>query len=248
MVAVLAVAWRRRPGGRRIGGLPRPSRPVGVIDLSSLPEQLGRFVRVRVGRGPDPSRDRPLGWTILAAVGLALIQPLLVPGAASIWLANRWRARELARRRELRLVDEAPEVVDLLLLAVEAGCTPRLALQATGAWSVGAWGEAIAAVLERIGHGERLSEALPGLDDRLGDVARPLVVALLDTEHYGVPLLPALHGLAGEMRVERDRRAEERARRVPVRLLFPLVFCTLPAFVVLTIVPLLAGTLPTLST
>ena len=45
----------------------------------------------------------------------------------------------------------------------------------------------------------------------------------------------------------RRREAEERARRLPVQLLFPLVVCVLPAFGLLAVVPLLAGSLPALS-
>ena len=68
---------------------------------------------------------------------------------------------------------------------------------------------------------------------------RPLARALATAVEEGVPLEPALRRVAAEARDRRRRAAEEAARRVPVRLLFPLVACTLPAFVVLTVVPLL---------
>ena len=74
----------------------------------------------------------------------------------------------------------------------------------------------------------------------------PLVAALLASERYGAPLLDGLARLAAELRSDRRRRAEEAARRVPVKLLFPLVFCTLPAFALLTVAPLLAGALGSL--
>ena len=74
--------------------------------------------------------------------------------------------------------------------------------------------------------------------------ARPLVDVLLASERYGVPLGDGLDRVAREARLERRRRAEERARRVPVLLLFPLVLCVLPAFGLLTVVPLLVGSLP----
>jgi tight adherence protein C len=70
---------------------------------------------------------------------------------------------------------------------------------------------------------------------------RPLADALLASDRLGVPVAPALARLASEERTALRRRAEAHARRVPVRLLFPLVFLVLPAFVVLTLVPGLAS-------
>ena len=61
----------------------------------------------------------------------------------------------------------------------------------------------------------------------------------------GLGILTA--ALAREARLDRRRRAEARARRVPVLLLFPLVLCVLPAFGLLTVVPLLVGSLPDLA-
>ena len=76
-----------------------------------------------------------------------------------------------------------------------------------------------------------------------GDLARPLVAgvraALDDGDSFG----PTLARLAVDARDLRRRRAEESARRLPVRLLLPLVTCSLPAFAVLTVVPILAGAL-----
>ena len=60
------------------------------------------------------------------------------------------------------------------------------------------------------------------------------------------PVAPALERVAFDARADRRRGAEEAARRVPVKLLFPLVACILPAFAALTVLPLLAGTLGSL--
>jgi tight adherence protein C len=82
--------------------------------------------------------------------------------------------------------------------------------------------------------------------DAVGPPVRPLVDVLLASERYGVPLGERLDRVAHDARLERRRRGEERARRVPVLLLFPLVLCVLPAFAFLTVVPLLVGSLPDL--
>jgi tight adherence protein C len=70
---------------------------------------------------------------------------------------------------------------------------------------------------------------------------RALAAALVDAERYGTALGPTLDRLAVDARMARHRRAEEAARRVPVKLLFPLVTCILPAFGLLTVAPLIAG-------
>jgi tight adherence protein C len=81
--------------------------------------------------------------------------------------------------------------------------------------------------------------------ERLASASAPLrtlVDALLASERYGAPVGDALGRLAIEERAALRRRAEARARTVPVRLLFPLVFLVLPAFALLSVVPvLLAG-------
>ena len=65
--------------------------------------------------------------------------------------------------------------------------------------------------------------------------------ALAACERYGSPVGPALARLSTEVRAARRRQAEAAARRVPVKLLFPLVGCILPAFALLTVAPLVAS-------
>src|SRR5205085_11545057 len=80
----------------------------------------------------------------------------------------------------------------------------------------------------------------------LGDRAAALAHVLVDHLRYGVPLVPGLERLGLELRIDRRRRAEEEARRVPLRLLAPLITCVLPAFGLLTVVPLLVASLRSL--
>ena len=81
------------------------------------------------------------------------------------------------------------------------------------------------------------------LDDaaRSTPALRPVADALLASDRLGAPVGPVLARLAEEERTALRRRAEANARRIPVRLLFPLVFLVLPAFVLLTVVPGLAA-------
>jgi tight adherence protein C len=137
-------------------------------------------------------------------------------------------------------------VVDLLLLAVDSGLTVRLALEEVAGRAQGVVVGRVEAALRRVHAGARLADVLDELQDEVGDAGRPLLAALLDAERYGTPLAEPLERIGADLANQRRRQSEEAARRVPVKLLFPLVFCTLPAFALLTVVPLLAGSLPTL--
>jgi tight adherence protein C len=153
-----------------------------------------------------------------------------------------------SRRRAAAVADALPDLVDLFAIAAASGLNPRLAVDAVAERSPpGPLTDAFLRASGRVATtGARLADALDRIPDELGeggagDVVRPLVRALTDAERYGAALGPSLDRLAEDARRARQRRAEEAARRVPVRLLFPLVTCILPAFGLLTVAPLLAG-------
>ncbi len=151
-----------------------------------------------------------------------------------------------ARRAQAALLDELPDVIDLLLLAVGSGLNVHLAVAAVSSRAPPTIGPALQAAWQRAERGAALADALEDAVIDTGDALRPLVVALTSSLRYGTPVVPALERVAAEARADRRRRAEEAARRVPVKLLFPLVACILPAFAALTVLPLLAGTLGSL--
>ena len=180
----------------------------------------------------------PGGGRIVRA-GVAIARPP-VPH-----LALRAIRHRALRREAVALTSELPDVVDLLAVAAASGCNVLLAIEAVTANQRGPAAILLADALTAQAGGERLADALaaiPGsLDSAAADAMRPLVAVLVDSERYGTPLVPSLERVATDVRLHRQRRAEERARRTPVRLLLPLVLCVLPAFALLTVAPLLAG-------
>ncbi len=154
------------------------------------------------------------------------------------------RARQ---RLERQRAAEVPDVAELLVALVRAGLTPALAVRAAARHATGHGGVALGLVVQRLDRGERLADALDGLTVGLGPTARPIADALATTERYGLPLAPLLDQLAADARAARRRAADQRARELPVRLGVPLVVCTLPSFVLLAIVPVVAGALSSLS-
>jgi tight adherence protein C len=149
-------------------------------------------------------------------------------------------ARRRAHRSDVAQARELPVVVDLLAVAVGAGCTPYLAVEVAVRWAPAAIAACLAAVPRACALGVSFDAALDDVA-RATPMLRPLSDALLASDRLGAPVGPVLARLAAEERTALRRQAEADARRVPVRLLFPLVFLVLPAFVLLTVVPGLAA-------
>ena len=141
-----------------------------------------------------------------------------------------------------------PEVVDLFVVGIGAGLNVPLALRAIGPLCPTPFDDALQHAVAQTELGVRTADALEAMPSRLGETVRPLSSALIASERYGVPLTASLERLADEVRRDRRRHAEAAARRVPVKLLFPLVFCSLPALALLSVAPLIAGALRALRT
>ena len=194
--------------------------------VETLRSVSGGVVRTRV---PDLLRRLELPRRARSVVDPAVtVVRALVSG-------RRRRANDAELSREL------PVVIDVLAVAVAAGCTPYLAVEVAAKWGPPRSAAAFDRVLRSCALGAGFELAL---DDaaRAAPLLRPLADALLASDRLGAPVGPQLARLAAEERTALRRRAEAHARRVPVKLLFPLVFLVLPAFVVLTVVPgLVAG-------
>jgi tight adherence protein C len=81
-------------------------------------------------------------------------------------------------------------------------------------------------------------EALKRLVERVDvDELRHFVLAVVQAESYGIPIAQVLRVQSAELRVRRRQRAEERAQKLPVKILFPLVFCILPTLFIVLLGP-----------
>jgi tight adherence protein C len=194
-----------------------------------------------------PLTARRLGTALLVAVPLLPVFPPAALGAALAgWMGPALRAARERKRRLAAIAADLPDTVDLLVLAVGAGLTVPLAVDAVGRRGSGPLARELRQVSADVALGRRIADALDAVPRRAGDAVRPLVTTLAGAERYGAPLGASLERLAGEVRRDRRRHAEEAARRVPIKLLFPLVLCTLPAFALLTVAPLVAGAIRSL--
>jgi len=234
--AALAIAWalvcaawmvRARPAAaaRALDLAPRAPRP-----LLHLPEGVAlpaprRIAVILVAAAALSVVFPPAGLAVLVGIG---VRPLITRRRAE-------RERAIAVERDLS------DVVALVGLAVGAGANLSGALDAAAAHADGPLADALGAAVQATRRGGRIADALETLPARLGESVRPFVAALVSCDRYGAPLGPTLDRLALDVRTASRQRAEAAARRLPVRLLFPLVSCILPAFALLTVAPLIAG-------
>lgn len=227
--------------------LRRPSAARRRLAPAAALEAIGRRCRGLVGLRPDARLDRRTG----AVVPLALLavlagpEPAVALGLGTV-LRNRWKRARPVGVAEADVERDLPDVVDLLTLAVGAGLSVPAALPVVAPVAPAALRADLCAVADAVAGGRAADDAVAALAARWGAPARPLVHALADHLRYGTPVLPALERVATESRTRRRRAAEIRARKLPVLLLFPLVLCTLPAFGLLTVAPLVAGTFDSL--
>lgn len=151
--------------------------------------------------------------------------------------------RPLARRRNERLRAEAigdavPEVIEIVAVVVGSGGTIHEALRVLCTAGPTSIKPSLEALESRLRAGQPLAAALLRWGDDLGSAYRPLVGALLAAERDGAPLSQLLSHLVDEAVAARRIQAETQARSLPVQLLFPIVFCALPAVVIGAVVPL----------
>jgi tight adherence protein C len=156
------------------------------------------------------------------------------------WFADGSRA---TRRRRAAVDAEIPQLLDLLAAGSSAGLAAPLALRRAVDGLAGPLADEVGATVRAVDLGARWRDELDRLAERidLPDLRRT-VATLNRTESLGASLAEGTAELAASVRRARRAATAERARTAPVKMLFPLVFLVLPAFLLLTVVPVLLTT------
>ena len=150
-----------------------------------------------------------------------------------------------ARERQHELEDVFPDVLDLLVVCVEAGLGLDAAIQRVSVEierTSEVMHEELTLVMLEVRAGKSRHEALRGLADRteLSDI-QSLVSILIQAENFGTSVGQALREHAEEMREVRIQRAREKAAKLPVKLTFPILLFIFPALFLVILGPALAN-------
>ena len=171
---------------------------------------------------------RPNIMVALGGLGLGYILPGMV-------LAR------IAKRRSHRIRLSLADMLDLLVVSVEAGLGLDAALQRVGqelAFAYPELSDELRLINLELRAGKPRAEALRNLADRTGvDDLGSLVTMLIQTDKFGTSVAQSLRVYSETLRTKRRQRAEEAAAKTGVKMVFPLVTCIFPAIWVITIGP-----------
>jgi tight adherence protein C len=144
--------------------------------------------------------------------------------------------RGIKRQQEIEL--ELPNTLDQLLISVEAGLGFEAAMARAGGYGGGALAQELMRTLQDIQVGRPRQEAYGAMADRSSvQDLRSFVRAVVQADKYGIGIAKVLRTQAQQARVKRRQRAEEKAMKLPVKVLFPLLLCIFPVLFIVLLGP-----------
>lgn len=229
----------------RMGSLLRRFTPVGYLEKTQRRLMLA---------GNPGNLDAP-GFTVIkvfttvfgvilafftqgiGADGLQRIALFAFPIILGYFGPEAWLTRKVDERR-VAMQKALPDVLDLLVISVEAGLGFDSALARVVGTVPGPLSEEFFRMLQETRVGVSRRDAMRHLMDRTDlDELRSFLLAMLQAEAFGVAIARVLRVQADEMRVKRRQRAQEKAFGAPVKLVFPLVFCIFPSLFIILLGP-----------
>ena len=229
-------------------GIGRRFTPVGYVEKvrqrfvwagETDPTTVDRFLAVRVVT---------IALAVLAFVAIFILgllplsgMPKLIVGAAIVGglvmgpdsVLNK---KVESRQHEIQIT--LPDVLDLLVISVEAGLGFEQALDRVIHSVPGALSEEFSRMLGETRAGANRSDAMRAMDDRCNvPELRSFVMAIIQADTFGVSIGRVLRSQSEEMRIKRRQLAEEQAQKAPVKMMIPMVFCIFPALFAVVLGP-----------
>ena len=244
---------------------PEPPEAARGRPISGLAAQIGGFVERLFGLGEHSVRRLLLsagmyetdprtvvGFRVLGAsasilwlwigVTRGMSFPLLVLGTVGVgvlgWFAPVIIISRRARLRTERIDYELPELIDLLVVTLEAGLSFLASLHLAAERLTGPLGVELRLTLQEQRMGLGVNDSLENMLRRCETPSlRTFVRSVIQGESLGVSTGQIMRNLALEMRKRRRALAEERAQKAPTKMLFPLIFLIFPAMFVVLLGP-----------
>jgi tight adherence protein C len=235
--------------------------------LDSLAGRLGDIAARRIGRfsenevrqklisagmyGTTPRKL--LGYQVILSVTLALLLLWIVPtlggsgvltvlaaagGGAFGWFAPNVYVTRRRRLRFEQIDRQMPDMIDLLIVTLEAGLGILASMRVAAETLRDPLGQELRLTLQEQRMGLSVGEAIQSLGRRADAPNMQIFVrSLTQGEKLGVSIGTTMRNLALEMRKRRKAMVEELAQKVPIKMLFPLVFLIFPAIFIVLLVP-----------
>ena len=236
---------------RRLGGVSSRLTPGRMVENAQLRlVQAGKRTEAWFWGFFAMKMLTAVGLPLLLWVALSLIQGKFAFGwlqvlVVVVMVYVGWRVPDFwldsaigGRKKEI--VKALPDVIDLLVVTIEAGMALEAALAMVGDKFTGPLAEEFSTTVYEISLGKRRRDALRDMATRTGvNELTSFITALVRADQTGVGVGTVLRVQADSMRVRRRQRAQEQAQQAPVKMMIPLILFIFPAMFVVILGPAL---------
>jgi tight adherence protein C len=181
-----------------------------------------------------------LSLVVVVVLGFGVVSSVIICVGASLigFSAPNFYIYQKGFDRSEQMQKDLPDAIDLLTISVEAGLAFDAALSRVAQNTEGPLAAEFARVLQEMNIGMGRTAAMRALGERTHiPELKSFVTSMVQADAFGIPIGQVLRVQSSEMRVKRRQRAEEKAQKVPVKILFPLMFCILPTLFLAVIGP-----------
>lgn len=234
------------PGVKRIG------RGIARVTPFDLAQRINRKL-VLAGNPEGWDAERVVALKIIGGIGglvggLLLMALLPVSGMLKVsgvvifcllgYTIPSTQVNTMAGKRQRKMQKQLADVMDLLTISVEAGLGFDAALAQVVKNVPGPLAEELARLLQEIQIGVSRADAFRQLGERTTvPEIEGFVLSMIQADLFGVSIANVLRAQSKELRLKRRQRAEEMAQKIPVKLLFPMIFMVLPALFIIVLGP-----------
>ena len=185
---------------------------------------------------------------LLFQSGFSTILGLIVVSSLLGYFGPNIALYQVGYNRTQQMARDLPDALDLLTISVESGMAFDSAVSQVARNTTGPLAEEFFRLLQEMQIGLSRSDAIRAMGER-SDIPelRNFASSMVQAERLGIPVANVLRIQAGEMRTKRSQRAEEMAQKVPVKILFPLIFCILPVLFIVILGPAMISIFSSLS-